>query len=140
MPKKLPPLSQKTFIGLGLIAAGLLAFVVLFAFDPARSPIYPVCLFHKFTGLHCPGCGSLRALHQLTHGNFAAAFHHNALLVSALPLLALGLVRQQSGRRAARSGARSLARPATAWLIAAIVILFTVLRNVPAPAFAWMSP
>ena len=60
-----------------------LAAGVLFCFDPNRYPFYPLCFFHRATGLLCPGCGSLRALHQLLHGNLATAFHFNALLVSS---------------------------------------------------------
>ena len=66
----------------------LVATTVLFFCDPARVPIYPVCLFHRVTGLDCPGCGSLRALHELFHGNFAAALRFNAFLILSLPVFA----------------------------------------------------
>jgi hypothetical protein len=140
MPEILTRLSKRTFVAIGLVAASLLVVAVLYLFDPSGSRIYPVCLFHKFTGLNCPGCGSLRALHHLTHGEFAAALHCNPLLIVALPVLALALVRWQIGQRNARSGADLFARPAIVWAICAIVIVFGILRNVPAPAFAWMSP
>ena len=140
MPEILTRRSKRSFVVLGVVTAGLLMLAVLFVFDPARSAIYPVCLFHQFTGLHCPGCGSLRALHHLTHGELAAAFHSNPLLLVALFGLGLTLVRRQFGPPRERFGASVFARPATAWVIGAVVILFTVLRNVPAPAFAWMSP
>lgn len=140
MPESLTRRSRRTFVALGLVAAGLLVLAVLFVFDPAKSAIYPVCWFHQLTGLHCPGCGSLRALHHLTHGEVAAAFHSNPLLLVALFGAGLALVRRQFGPPRLHFGALVFARPATAWAIGAVVILFTVLRNVPAPAFAWMSP
>jgi hypothetical protein len=140
MPEILTRQSKRTVAIIGLGAASLLVIAVLFRFDPSGSPIYPVCLFHQFTGLNCPGCGSLRALHHLTHGEFAAAFHSNPLLMVALPMLVLALIRRQIGQHDARPGPSIYARPATALAICAIVILFGVLRNVPAPAFAWMSP
>jgi hypothetical protein len=64
-----------------VLTIGLAVATVLFFCDPAQVPIYPVCLFHRVTGLDCPGCGSLRALHELLHGNLAAAVHFNAFLV-----------------------------------------------------------
>src|ERR1700730_11233149 len=69
-------LSALTIIGSG---------VVLFCFNPSEYRFYPVCLFHSYTGLLCPGCGSLRALHQLVHGHVIAALRFNILLISALP-------------------------------------------------------
>ncbi len=140
MPENLPRLSKRTGLAAGLSAGGLLAVAVLFFFDPTRSPIYPGCLFHQFTGLNCPGCGSLRALHHLTHGEFAVAFCCNPLLIAGLALLPWFFIRRPGGRHAAVPRPARWARPAMAWAVCAIVILFGVLRNVPGPAFAWMSP
>jgi len=140
MPENLSTTSKRTGIAIGVVSGGLLAVAVLYFFDPTRSAIYPVCLFHKFTGLNCPGCGSLRALHHLTHGEFAAAFFCNPLLIIALMVMALALILRRAGRHGSPARASVLTRPATVWAICAIVILFGVLRNVPGPAFAWMSP
>jgi hypothetical protein len=38
--------------------------------------------------LPCPGCGSLRAAHQLLHGNLSAAWALNKALLIGLPLAA----------------------------------------------------
>ena len=140
MPENLPTMSKRTGIAIGLGAGGLLAVAVLFFFDPTRSAIYPVCLFHKFTGLNCPGCGSLRALHHLTHGEFAAAFFCNPLLIIALVVMVLTLIPRLTDQHDSHAHASIFTRPATIWAICAIVIVFGVLRNVPGPAFAWMSP
>jgi hypothetical protein len=61
---------------------------VLFAFDPATAGFYPPCLFRTFLGARCPGCGSLRAAHQLLHGNFSAAWALNPTLMVVGPLAA----------------------------------------------------
>ena len=66
----------------------LAAAAVLFFFDPATAGFYPPCLFKTIFGAQCPGCGSLRAMHQLLHGNFAAAWALNKPLLVALPLAA----------------------------------------------------
>src|SRR5438067_2053494 len=58
---------------------------ILYFLDPAHFDFYPKCAFYQSTGLLCPGCGSLRALHQLLHGHWAEALRFNALLVLFLP-------------------------------------------------------
>ncbi len=122
-----------------VLALGAAAWILHY-FNPTEHRFYPACLFHALTGLNCPGCGSLRALHHLTHGEFRAALHCNPLLIVALTLLVLTWIRQQGWRRDSPFPTSRLRRPATAWAIGAIVIAFGVLRNVPGPAFAWMSP
>jgi hypothetical protein len=62
------------------------ALVVLYRFDPSQGG-FPACPFRSITGLLCPGCGSQRAVHDLMHLQVGRAFHHNALLVLAIPAL-----------------------------------------------------
>lgn len=74
---------------LRLVAAlALAASLVL----PARG-LYGVdlCLFHRTTGLPCPGCGMTRAFCAIGHGQFVRAW---ALHPFAFPFygMALGLV------------------------------------------------
>src|SRR5207245_10112823 len=59
-------------------------FGLLYLFDPSQHAFYPRCQFHALTGLYCPGCGSLRAMHQLLLGHIPTAFHLNALFLLAL--------------------------------------------------------
>jgi hypothetical protein len=113
------------------VAGGL----ILFFFDPARSGFYPPCLFHKLTGLQCPGCGGLRALHHLLHGELLTALQFNALLVvGALVCAGLGL-RQAWGRRWGGGGALRV-RGAWLWAALVVVLLFGVLRNLDLPFLA----
>src|SRR5260221_9010819 len=83
-------LNLRTLRWHGFLLVGIIALAagVLFFFDPAEHAFYPVCFFHRTTGLLCPGCGSLRAVHQLSHGHLAAAFRVKPLLVVCLPFLA----------------------------------------------------
>jgi hypothetical protein len=111
------------------MAAG--ALVTLFLFDPATHGLYPVCLLHQTTGLLCPGCGTLRALHQLTHGNFAAAWRLNSFVVALLPvgfwLAARELVWLATGKRPPGI----VTRPIFGWALVAGLVIFGILRNVP---------
>jgi hypothetical protein len=133
-------MSNRRLIVILTITASLVIGAVFFFFDPAKGGFYPPCMFHQLTGLSCPGCGSLRALHYLTHGEIATAFGSNPLLVVLLPLLAFLIARWLKHGRGAFQGNPLILRPATAWTLLAVTLAFTVLRNLPWPAFAWMSP
>lgn len=114
-------------IGLMVLAG---AWFVLFHFDPATTRgLYPVCFLHETTGLLCPGCGTLRALHQLTHGNFAAAWGLNPLVVSLLPVgFWLGLreaIWLASGKRLPGL----VTRPIFGWALLGGMLVFGVWRN-----------
>jgi hypothetical protein len=108
--------------------AVLIGLGVLFFFNPATSAFYPFCPLHRMTGLLCPGCGSLRALHQLLHGNVATAFHLNELLVLSLPLLAALAVRALYRGFRGRPDSFGISGKVF-WAGFAVVILFGILRN-----------
>ncbi len=74
---------------IGALVAFLFAGTLLFFYDPATAGFYPPCLFRTFLGMQCPGCGSLRAAHQLLHGNFKEAWMLNPTIMVVAPLAAL---------------------------------------------------
>ena len=45
------------------------------------------CLFHLFTGLHCPLCGGQRMVEALVHGQLTDAFWFNPALAIAVPII-----------------------------------------------------
>lgn len=112
----------------GTALAALTAFY--FVVDPAKASYAPFCIFHRLTGLQCPGCGSQRMAHALLHGDIAAAWHHNALLLCMLPILVfmfwLEMVRTRRPRL--YSG---FYRPLTIWSFVVIITLWTIGRNIP---------
>ncbi len=61
--------------------------------DPGEPGHYPLCPLLATTGLYCPGCGSLRAVHALAHGDAATAWSRNPLTTLAVPLLIVLWVR-----------------------------------------------
>jgi hypothetical protein len=119
----------------GAIAAAA-ALVVLYRFDPATSPFYPPCVLHELTGLHCAGCGSLRAAHALVHGDWRGALALNPATTLAIPLLAIA-VAAGAWRRA--RGAEPWRPPAWSILaLAAAIVAWAVLRNLP--GLDWLAP
>jgi hypothetical protein len=124
----------------GALFVGGLALAVGLHVDPAQVH-GPVCPFLAITGLYCPGCGTLRCLHALLHGDLRAAAGFNVLTVLLLPFvvaawMATGIA-ALGGRRA-----EALAR-LPGWVGPAIVVAtvsFWVLRNVPVAPFSWLAP
>ena len=130
-------------LGVGMACIALVlaaAAAVLFFFDPAQHGFYPTCLFHRLTGLNCPGCGGLRALHQLSHGRVGAAFRLNALVVTGLPVVALLGARWAWRRVTGRSQPAFTLRLPWLWVALAALVLFGILRNLPYPMLARLSP
>lgn len=135
----------------GIIAA----IAVLFFYNPTEVSFYPRCPSKLITGYDCPGCGSLRGLHALLHGDFAAAWSYNPAIFFAIILTAMialaGLARDpgkpadkptRTGRRSklaqslppwlanlSRATARITDHPAFPATILVATIAWTVLRN-----------
>lgn len=95
-------------------------------------------------GVYCPGCGSLRAIHDLTHGDLGAAFGHNVLVVPAL-LFVVGWAVWAIRPRWLAGGLdqiaqwwrqSALARLPLVWGLVVVLVAFTVLRNLPGSALA----
>src|SRR5580692_7112989 len=80
--KPLP--SNARFAVVVLVVTGLVVMTMVYFFNPSAHSFYPVCQFHRLTGLNCPGCGATRALYALLHGNIATALRDNALFLFVL--------------------------------------------------------
>lgn len=125
-------------------ATGALA-LALHVRDPHASGSWGVCPWLLLTGTSCPGCGSLRAVHDLTDGDVAAAASSNLLLVLALPVVVLlwarWTKRAWSGPEATPSHSVAVS-PRRAQLLVAlfavVAVVFGVLRNLPAGS--WLAP
>jgi uncharacterized protein DUF2752 len=120
-------------------AGGAAAAVVLFAFDPATSAIFPSCPLRVWTGWLCPLCGTLRALHALVHGSLVGALHANAFTTTAV--LCAGIASLHDGARpGASSWVATMRRAAFSAAGIAILLAFGALRNIPAMPFSWLAP
>ncbi len=114
---------------LGLLAAGLAGAGYLYTRDPhLPGQALPFCPFHRLTGLQCPGCGGTRMAWDLLHGDLPAAWHDNAALLLALPLVAAWYLARLRHGLAGRTWRLHLGPRAVAALLAAAA-LWTVGRN-----------
>ena len=118
------------FVWLG-IAATLMGVALLYLYNPVEAGFYPRCFFKMATGLDCPGCGGLRATHQLLHGQLRAAFELNPLFIVALPTTLFFLVRAGAEKRNGSKWPRFFQTATLIWSGAVLVVAFGVLRNLP---------
>lgn len=123
------------------VALGSLgALVTIGLRDPNTAGLYPTCPSISLFGLHCPGCGALRGLHALAHGDVLGMFARNALMPIGLLLLAWAWL-AWTDRRVGRGRVPALAPPVPVLYGAtAVVLAFAVLRNLPVEPFAALAP
>jgi hypothetical protein len=135
------PLTRRERLRTPLLTVGGLAAatVALHVRDPHQRGTWGVCPL-SLAGIYCPGCGGLRAVNDLTHGDVRGAASSNLLLAVGIPIavvvLALWLVRAWRG-----TSPRRLPRPVERllwWSGSAVVLVFFVLRNTPQGA--WLAP
>jgi hypothetical protein len=123
----LPLRAPKSWLAF-IVCVGLGGLLILYFFAPTQYGFYPRCLFHASTGLSCPGCGSLRAMHHLLHGQWAAALHYHALLIVLLPVIPGALIWQvMTGRKIFLL----FQRPFWIWSLLGVIVTFSILRNLP---------
>ncbi|TXS78140.1 DUF2752 domain-containing protein [Streptomyces sp. sk2.1] len=122
--------ARRLAVPAGVMALVVGAFGYVGTVDPNEPGHYPVCPLLRFTGLYCPGCGGLRSAHAVAHGDIATALGSNALAVAGYAVLAVLWVVWVV--RACRGRPMGLAvRPAVWWAIGAVLLVFSVVRNLP---------
>ncbi|MFD5711054.1 MULTISPECIES: DUF2752 domain-containing protein [Streptomyces] len=131
------PVAARLAVPAGVLAAVAAAFAYVGAVDPNEPGHYPACPLLRLTGLYCPGCGGLRSAHALVHGDLPAALQANAVAVAGYALFAVAwtvwVVRAARGRPF-----RVDPRSAHLWAAGALVLVFTVVRNLPFGG--WLHP
>lgn len=123
-----------------VVCAVAAACAVLYLFDPARSQLYPLCPFNMLTGFHCPGCGTLRASHELLHLNVGAALRLNPITVLATPFLGYALLSRAMLGLRGRSLPRAFIPAAWIWALFGVILVFWFLRNLPVYPFLLLAP
>lgn len=114
-----------------MIAGAVLAATwgVLYLFDPLKTAIFPRCPLYVLTGLHCPGCGSLRALHSLFHGDLSGAIAMNPLMVLSIPFIGILFLRPKWSDK-----------PWVPWACFMGLIVYGFVRNIPVWPLVELAP
>jgi hypothetical protein len=115
-----------------------LAVLALRLRDPHQSGSWGFCPSAAL-GFWCPGCGGLRAVNDLTHGDVAAAASSNLLFIAVLPVIVflIGRWALDRWRGHTREPDARLITIATV-SFCAVALAFAVLRNLPAGS--WLAP
>ena len=113
-----------------VLAALTVGVVFLVGHDPKVAGTYPPCPTFALTGLMCPGCGTLRALYALLHGDLASAWRANPLAVLAAPLMLWGVVALARAAVTGRAPRFRFVSPRLGpWLLVGAAV-YMVIRNV----------
>ena len=139
----------RTLIRIGcLLALGIpagFALYFLIVVKPNDQSYFPRCQFHSITGLHCPGCGLTRSLHSALNGNIEQAITYNILAPILLPFVLLSMLRSLWSWCWNRPLAIAT-KPRPRWMryvpiaLAALLIGFGILRNLPVYPFTLLAP
>ena len=127
---------QKQLVLFAILGLGLIVIYTLF--NPESFTFFPSCPFHQLTGLHCPGCGSQRAVYDLLHANFMEAFSHNPLIILAILTGLYKAFIWLKYTNSKQTPNNLLYRKNTAWIVLLVVISFWILRNIP--VFSYLKP
>jgi len=130
----------KRLLSAAFVLLAVMALVYLHIFNPATKSLYPTCPFYWATGCYCPGCGTLRALHQLLHGHLWTALGLNPLTVISLPLLGYWFVSEAKLAIAGFPLPRIHLRARTTWVLLGLILAYWILRNLPFYPFTVLAP
>lgn len=120
-----------------LIGAG----ICLYIFKPGIGGIYPPCPFYYLTGLYCPGCGSLRGIHSLLHGDIVRALGYNPLMVLSIPFIIFLSISNSNMKVHGRVLMKKHIFSAGFYKILLVIIFsFWVLRNINIYPFTILAP
>lgn len=126
------PLAVRLLRPGGVLVLSVAAVLYVAAVDPNEAGHYPTCPFLALTGFQCPGCGSMRTVHALAHGHLREAFGLNVLTVAMLPVLVFFWLRWVRARALDRPVRTKVAHPALIWALFGAILLFWLIRNLPA--------
>ncbi|MFD7440388.1 DUF2752 domain-containing protein [Streptomyces sp. NPDC059909] len=133
-PTAVAPLVRRLAPPLASMAGVAAAFAYVGTVDPNEPGHYPVCPLLRLTGIYCPGCGGLRSAHAFITGDIGAALGANAVATVGYGVFAVlwivWLVRA-ARNRPVRIGLG----PVWWWGLGGILLVYTVVRNLPFGAF-----
>lgn len=115
--------------------AGLVCAAVWFGDPTTPGGPLPVCPTKALLGIDCPGCGSMRMLYSVMHGDLLGAAKFNALAVVALVLLVFAFATWTYGRVIGRRMWSWQQYRWSALMTMVLVLVWFVVRNLPFAPF-----
>ncbi|AZP83133.1 DUF2752 domain-containing protein [Mycobacterium avium] len=117
-------------------ASATVLCAAVWAGDPTTpgGPL-PVCPTKALLGVDCPGCGSLRMVYALMHGNLLGAARFNALGLAAVVLLMWAYFAWTYGHLVGRRIRNWQHHRWAAAVTLSLVLAWFVVRNIPVAPF-----
>lgn len=130
--------AQNKYVGPGAVLVGVAgaATAIWFADPTTPGGVLPTCPTKSLFHLNCPGCGSLRAIYSLMHGDVGAALHYNAVGVIALVLLAFTFVTYTIGLWTGRRLWNWQTLRYAPAVVLGVTLVWFVIRNIPIEPFS----
>lgn len=122
------------------IFTGAIFVFVYQHFNPSKE-WFLVCPVYRLTGLYCTGCGSQRTIHHLLNLEITQSLRYNPLLTVFLPFyLYLAGVLLYNFIFDKKYRPFFLYNNKIVYIILIIIVLYTVLRNIPISPFSYLAP
>lgn len=131
LPRLAAPLLTGSLVGAATVAVAIR--------DPHVAGSWGTCPWLAVTGTFCPGCGGLRAVHDLAHLDVVGALSNNAFVVLAAAVAAVAWVvwlRSALLRRPV-DWSRWVTPRVAYWVVGGLLV-FSAVRNLPFAA--WFAP
>ena len=107
----------------------IIIILIYFLMAPITHHYIP-CIFHKITGLYCPGCGITRMIYALLSGQIYAAFRYNMLIFCSLPFI-LFLIIEYIHAKSKGNIPLYKKIPNSIWITLIIILLvWMIIRNI----------
>ncbi|WP_044397385.1 DUF2752 domain-containing protein [Lacinutrix sp. Hel_I_90] len=132
------PIKILLILGIVMVSFGMLS--LYFFYDPSVSKLFPKCFFYTTTNLHCPGCGTQRALHAIFSGHIVEGFNHNLLLLLVIIVLGYQAFISIANTQFNKHYNNLLHKSKTTKAILVAIILFWILRNIDSYPFSILAP
>ena len=138
-PPSGPGLLARIWAPVAVAGTGLAAAIAVALRDPHVPGSWGSCPFLAVTGYYCPGCGGLRAVHDVLTGDLLAGLQSNLMGLVLCGLLtalwAVWFVAQCRGRPVAWE---KVVPSWAAYTFLALFAVFSVFRNTPWGS--WLAP
>lgn len=135
---RMPPLRLFLLFGIPLTIIG--GGVALFFLNPSEHSFFPKCALYMATGFSCPGCGSTRALYQLTHGDVLEALRLNPGLMALITLGLTDYIRFVVSVIRGNPFQTLFGRLKLLGALMGVMLVYGVIRNLPWPLFESLAP
>ena len=125
-----------------LVCVGLPLYLAAMAAVFYFAKMTPPCIFYQTTHLHCPGCGTGRAMLALLSGDILKAIDHNPLAIATLPIAAYFFAKFYLAFLLGRDilPVPTIKNNYVGISVLVIILLYFVLRNIPVVGFTILAP